>query len=574
MKQFTGIELYPKELKGRFNSFIVTEFDDSMTVEMQFRVLIKWIQKNIELTNEMVEYLNEFISKFDANLYQTVLDILTEWYNDGIFKDLVNETIAQDIWNLQKSLTNKTGIVVKRFSRSDPIDKESTDYYVTYIPMENKGTKNVLRTGMSYDDHNKRTIKTTRDFAYQENTHLAINGAVATNKDSSSLWVPNSCLIVDGELINSDDMYEGSGTLRDFLTIDKNGKLGYIPINNHPLGQDLIDKGIVQCFVGFWCVYADNKIIRHDDIPDWKTQWETKYQRQLIGQTVNGDIYILTTDGKKTTYNKNWGMTVSECTNILVNDYLCEFVYMMDGGGSTQLVEHQVTINQVTDDYFSVERKLPHHLYISNKEIEDSDHLKEYKRQVGFEVAASHKTYMRLLHHNSKEVKEMYLSNPENWSTGGYGVFFDRNLPSEIRTKLIFGKENSAFLVSKRIADDENGNIQFEDYVLYDIAKNQPENTIKLRGVEANIPRHISKEIKTEELDVRSHRGEYVYTSVASDGLETGMNYYIVVKRGEWGNKANRTIQIAYPFGTVAPVMMRSGTSGGNNFTPWRKFIV
>ena len=73
MKQFDKLTNYPPELRGRLNSFIVTEFDDSMTVEMQLRVLIKWIMKNIDLTNEMVDYLNKFIETFDENLYRKII---------------------------------------------------------------------------------------------------------------------------------------------------------------------------------------------------------------------------------------------------------------------------------------------------------------------------------------------------------------------------------------------------------------------------------------------------------------------------------------------------------------------
>lgn len=52
LTKFNRIEGFPDELKGRINSFITTQFDDSLTVEGQLRVLIKWIKKNITLTNE------------------------------------------------------------------------------------------------------------------------------------------------------------------------------------------------------------------------------------------------------------------------------------------------------------------------------------------------------------------------------------------------------------------------------------------------------------------------------------------------------------------------------------------
>lgn len=95
LKQFNKVEGYPPELVGRLNSFIATEFDDSMTVEMQMRVLIKWIKENIKLTSEMVDYLNEFIKKFDEKLYKTVEDVLQKWLEDGILAGLIDGAILR-----------------------------------------------------------------------------------------------------------------------------------------------------------------------------------------------------------------------------------------------------------------------------------------------------------------------------------------------------------------------------------------------------------------------------------------------------------------------------------------------
>lgn len=103
MKQFDKIYGYPPELRGRFNSFITTEFDDSMTVEMQLRTLIKWIKKNIQLTNDMVDYLNDFIKNFDENLYQSVSDILNKWLIDGTITEILNEEIINQLLCMKKN---------------------------------------------------------------------------------------------------------------------------------------------------------------------------------------------------------------------------------------------------------------------------------------------------------------------------------------------------------------------------------------------------------------------------------------------------------------------------------------
>lgn len=91
MTKFDRIEGFPDELKGRINSFITTQFDDSLTVEGQLRVLIKWIKKNIVLTNEMIDYLNRFIENFDEKLYKTIDDVLYQWAKDGLVADYLKD---------------------------------------------------------------------------------------------------------------------------------------------------------------------------------------------------------------------------------------------------------------------------------------------------------------------------------------------------------------------------------------------------------------------------------------------------------------------------------------------------
>lgn len=91
MEHFEHLEEFPYILKGRMNSFITTSFDDSMTVEMQMRILIEWIKKNIDLTNSQTTYLNSFIENFDNDLHKTTNDVLNSWVESGEFDDLLNK---------------------------------------------------------------------------------------------------------------------------------------------------------------------------------------------------------------------------------------------------------------------------------------------------------------------------------------------------------------------------------------------------------------------------------------------------------------------------------------------------
>ena len=115
------VQSYPPELVGRFNSFIVTAFDDSMTVEMQIRTLIKWIKENIDVTmsaldnmeafkqdamafqnhvkDTLVNLINNFTDAFDDNLKAETLEILTNWFDDGLLSDIVRIAINEEVIN-------------------------------------------------------------------------------------------------------------------------------------------------------------------------------------------------------------------------------------------------------------------------------------------------------------------------------------------------------------------------------------------------------------------------------------------------------------------------------------------
>src|SRR5699024_9050528 len=93
MTRFEKLEGYPDEIKGRFNSFLTTQFDDSLSVEMQMRSLIKWITTTRDLVNDFVDYLNLFIEQFDERLQEQIVDTLNEWLEDGTLADIINQEV-------------------------------------------------------------------------------------------------------------------------------------------------------------------------------------------------------------------------------------------------------------------------------------------------------------------------------------------------------------------------------------------------------------------------------------------------------------------------------------------------
>jgi hypothetical protein len=71
--------------------------------------LIGWVNETNELitnVNNWNDYLDDFVSKFDTDLQQTVTDILTDWKNSGFLDEIIKEAVL----NLNNDAIIKIGI--------------------------------------------------------------------------------------------------------------------------------------------------------------------------------------------------------------------------------------------------------------------------------------------------------------------------------------------------------------------------------------------------------------------------------------------------------------------------------
>ena len=110
MTRFEKMEGYPDEIQGRFNSFITTQFDDSLSVEMQIRSLIKWISSSRDLINDIVDYINLFIEMFDERLQEEIVLHLNEWLDDGTLAQIINNDVFDMKSQVIVSKTEPQGI--------------------------------------------------------------------------------------------------------------------------------------------------------------------------------------------------------------------------------------------------------------------------------------------------------------------------------------------------------------------------------------------------------------------------------------------------------------------------------
>ena len=154
-----GLEDYPPEIRGRFNSFITTQFDDSLSVEMQIRSIIKWAINNfdetvnqtnhfIEFINDLVEYMNNFIDTFDTKFQEEILNNLQEWYNDGTLGTLINGSLDTKYHEMDDRLT--TQVTQKAFQSDLEVEKALIDNLTAHAG-NTDGNAELLDIRVGYD---------------------------------------------------------------------------------------------------------------------------------------------------------------------------------------------------------------------------------------------------------------------------------------------------------------------------------------------------------------------------------------------------------------------------------------
>lgn len=282
------VQSYPPELVGRFNSFIVTAFDDSMTVEMQLRTLIKWIKENIDVTmnaldnmeafkqdsmafqnhvkNTLVNLINEFTDKFDDNLKFETLEILNKWFEDGTLSDLVRDVINEEVvnarggkenlgqrldetdehlLNINNELLNARGDKDNLGQRLNETDEQ--------LEQNDKKMSSVLVTTQQPRNHNAFTDTTWNNIhekyvsVYRGGkVHNDLTGAIfMTTSDNGEIWsIPKN--IIDDPLDCRDPsiytLEDGTMLLNYFKYNDTKGSvfITHININGDVLDQKML----------------------------------------------------------------------------------------------------------------------------------------------------------------------------------------------------------------------------------------------------------------------------------------------------------------------------------------------
>lgn len=101
-----GINIYP-----------MTEFRNELLIDEQIAELFAYVTNMSKLTNEMVEYLNNFIETFDSKLHKTVYDILNQWLKDGVLTEIISDVFEEFLSKAKKSIHGQRIISLTEYPR-------------------------------------------------------------------------------------------------------------------------------------------------------------------------------------------------------------------------------------------------------------------------------------------------------------------------------------------------------------------------------------------------------------------------------------------------------------------------
>lgn len=278
-------------------------------------------------------------------------------------------------------------------------------YWITHIPhLDKKGKPIELKLGFANDNFTDNgDLEYIAPFAKRNKATVAINAGISDNDSNLMSGQKYGLRVIDGKFISN--VPSSYWQIHWALGITYDGKLvtfgpsqsfeqaqalncKYVTSGMTPVLIDGVSQKFLLEYTNTWfemtqttdelpdstkIYYTKNTSAPfwtpHENLSNFEkgiTYYEiknTKYQKQYIAQnSKNLDIYILTSNGKGQITNT--GITNDEAIEILTS-YGCDFIYQLDGGGSTSLEFKGQFLNQESDKRFRKQRPLGDFLYVA-----------------------------------------------------------------------------------------------------------------------------------------------------------------------------------------------------------------
>ena len=279
------------------------------------------------------------------NINVSIRKLLEGMKLSGELSDIVTDTILYDVIDR----IDKTNVFYNNVNTSKIFDDTSkTYYYLSVIPRNDEnGSLIPLKMGLANDDYSCTTLESTLKHAWRKNATLCINCGV-WNVETVK---PIASIIYEGKILYK-DMPTVTPEKYQYFAITKDHKYKVYPIGTTP--ELMISDGVYYACTIFKSLILNGEPVTQTDLRD--------EPRQSIGFRENGDIVIITCDGRN---YESEGMSYDDLARLHALNGSIN-AYILDGGGSTSTVLRGVKQNENIDN-FTTDRSVGTFLYVAKE---------------------------------------------------------------------------------------------------------------------------------------------------------------------------------------------------------------
>ena len=324
----------------------------------------------------------------------------------------------------------------------------NTTCYFTYVPKRDKDGNLIYL----YVDESK---KGPLDYALTHHTSLTMNAFLILEGHNKVLGQGE--VLVDEPGLTRDLKYR-------YLCLDENRRVFDYPVYNTTI-DEMKNAGATEAF----CVFY--QLIKNSKVCDFETDgvnenYKQRHPRQTLGVKENGDIVILSCDGRT---NIDQGLLASECANLLLEKG-CINAWMLDGGGSVSTVIRGSKLNKNIDNNGTTDRDIRYSL--NAKKIIKNTNISSSYSKIGEEKQNLIKQIIPLLNNVTPEglktqkyvdgsdnqdcnvtndlsfvrVVNMNGTNKPVTNRAGYLVNLDNPNNSDYSVQLMFDREDNQYI--------------------------------------------------------------------------------------------------------------------------------
>ena len=392
--------------------------------------IIPVVNANGEATKELQQlyldlqnYVNNYFDNLDVQ--EEIDNKLDEMYEDGTLTEIIGDYIE---------VAKKSYIIQEIETESIYVENNKGNVFITKIPhLDSKGELIKAKHGFANNEFDSSPLETATSFSSRNNATFVSNASIYAVESQVSANVRLNELvglyIHDGEVIKDNRQYfstsflenrwilgmTSDNTLKAYIgTTDSTTILNddvvetyqaFIPlmVNGVYYKPTLDSLGVTYWETTTFNATSDvtpnyNKIYYTTDGTNYEghfhlesfaagvtyyeevTTGTQRYQRQIIAQDSNKNLYFITNNGKGDM--NNVGLSLNDFYT-LAKYYQCTFAFVLDGGGSTESVYRNILLNNPSDNptNYSVKvngkgytiRAIPDYIYFSKEMTTEYD---------------------------------------------------------------------------------------------------------------------------------------------------------------------------------------------------------